>query len=346
MPKYPDTADPEPKGLVAKLEPQDVEERKSETVQPTDESSGIFLSDGNDVSSECPVNPNGSKLELGTHSSDIEDQSIQEVHKHGESSKSPIRQEKSSRPSINERMITNHTIADYAISNHTCHLFQVEFIRDKAGRYIQASPRFKNNLMASVGFLEFANACDFAANVWNMVPVPTYAAILMGLGGTVALVMTVFAARDGIRSWRNIRILREERRVLLRRSRECRQTDSSPYLRACLEVNRREIGTEIIDRLAMDSIMGFGALLIGIGTNMAIGGANPHVFLASNLLSGYIGNALPAIWGLVNTIWCTYILRRASRHLVAGKALSTEVVTKSLKPRIRLLQLVLHIPHF
>ena len=114
-------------------------------------------------------------------------------------------------------------------------------------------------------------------------------------------------------------------------------------MHARLEVNRREIGTEIIDRLAMDSLMDFSALLIGIGTSMAIGGANPHVYLASNLLSGYIGNCPPAIWGLANAIWCIYILRRAWRHLTAAKVLFTEVVTKSLKPRIRLLQLVLRV---
>ena len=168
----------------------------------------------------------------------------------------------------------------------------------------------------------------------------------MGLGGTIALVVSVFAVQDGIRSWCNIRVLREERRILLRRSRESRSRDSLPYLHARLEVNRREIGTEIIDRLAMDSLMGFGALLISIGTYMAIGGVNPHVYLASNLLSGYIGNCPPAIWGLANTVWCIYILRRAWRHLIAGKALSTEVATKSLKPRIRLLQLVLRVPTF
>lgn len=342
MLKYPDTADPESKDLASK----ERKSRQDEAVQPTDESSGTLLNDGNDVFSEYTVGPDRSKLELDTDFGDLNDQSIQEVRKPGESSKSSILQEKSSRASINERIITDHTTADYTISDHTYHSYQVQFIRDKAGQYIQASPRLKNNLMVSVGFLEFGNACDFAANVWNIVPVPTYAAILMGLGGTVALVVSVFAVRDGIRSWRNIRVLREERRILLRRCRESRPRDSLPYLHANLEVNRREIGTEIIDRLAMDSIMGFGALLVGIGTYMAIGGANPHVYHASNLLSGYIGNSPPAIWGLANTIWCIYILRRAWRHLVAGKALSTEVVTKSLKPRIRLLQWVLRVPPF
>jgi len=349
MSKYPDTTDPEPKALAAQPEPQDVEERKSqryEAVQPTNEPLAIILPDGNDVSSECHIGPDRSKLELGIHSGDIDDQPIQEVHKPGESSKSATRQEKSSRTSINERTVIDHTIADYTLSNHTYHSCQVQFIRDKAGRYIQASPRLKNNLTASVGFLEFGNACDFAANVWNTTPVPKYATVLMGLGGTVALVVAVFAARDGIRSWRNIRVLREERTILLRQSKESRPRDSSPYLHARLEVNRREIGTEIVDRLAMDSIMGFGALLISIGTYMAIGGANPHVYFASNLLSGYVGNAPPAIWGLANTIWCTYILRRAWRHHVAGKALSTELVKKSLKPRIRLLQWVFPRPSF
>ncbi|CAM6097645.1 unnamed protein product [Calypogeia fissa] len=40
----------------------------------------------------------------------------------------------------------------------------------------------------------------------------------------------------------------------------------------------------------MDILMGFGAVLVGVGTLMAIRGANPTVYLISNLLSGYIGN--------------------------------------------------------
>jgi hypothetical protein len=228
------------------------------------------------------------------------------------------------------------------ITDHTRRSYQVRFIRDKAGRYIPASPRLRNNLLVAVGFLDFANACDFAANVWNIAPVPTYAAVLMALGGTFALVISVFAARDGILSWRNIRLLREER-VLLCRQREICKEDFSPYLNARLEVNMRETRMEVIDRLAMDSFMGFGALLIGIGTPMAIGGANPRVFFASNLLSGYIGNSPPAIWGLANTVWCIYLWRRAHRHFTAGsKVLSTGIITDALKPRIRSIQLVLY----
>lgn len=32
----------------------------------------------------------------------------------------------------------------------------------------------------------------------------------MGFGGAIALAVSVFAVRDGIHSWRNIRVLREE----------------------------------------------------------------------------------------------------------------------------------------
>jgi hypothetical protein len=48
------------------------------------------------------------------------------------------------------------------------------------------------------------------------------------------------------------------------------------------------MGTELVDLIGMDIVMGFGAVLVGIGTCMAIGGANPGVFPASDLMSGYI----------------------------------------------------------
>jgi hypothetical protein len=47
---------------------------------------------------------------------------------------------------------------------------------------------------------------------------------------------------------------------------------------------------------------------------MAIGGADRRVYKASNLLSGYIGNALAAIFGLVNAIWSAYLLHRFRVH--------------------------------
>src|ERR1700743_1635018 len=55
----------------------------------------------------------------------------------------------------------------------------------KGGRYVPAKrARLLNNLLAGVGFLELANAGDFAANVFNQIPVPAYAAALMAVGGT------------------------------------------------------------------------------------------------------------------------------------------------------------------
>jgi hypothetical protein len=52
----------------------------------------------------------------------------------------------------------------------------------------------------------------------------------------------------------------------------------------------------------MDVVMGIGAILVGIGTLMAIGGANYAVWYASNLISRYIGNALVALYGLTNAV--------------------------------------------
>jgi hypothetical protein len=59
----------------------------------------------------------------------------------------------------------------------------------------------------------------------------------------------------------------------------------------------------VVDRIGMDVLVGFGAAVVGIGTIMAIGGANNHVHSASNLLSGYIGIAPGTFYELANTAW-------------------------------------------
>lgn len=188
-----------------------------------------------------------------------------------------------------------------------------------------------NSLLPLVGFMELANAGDFAANVFNQIPVPTFAAALMGVGGCLALSFSIVALWDAKLSWRNIVLLRAERQVLLREMAQRRQEpsrldESEKYLSSpgqvtgChaletyLEVNCYETNTELIDRLAMDVTMGFGALLVGAGTLLAIGGANPRVFHASNLLSGYVGNGPAALYGVARLFWSIYVWRRANRH--------------------------------
>ncbi|KAF4617092.1 hypothetical protein G7Y89_g15056 [Cudoniella acicularis] len=90
----------------------------------------------------------------------------------------------------------------------------ISFTRHK-GRYILAKQyRLKNSLLAGVGFLELANAGDFAANVWNEIPVPIFAVVLMAIGGTLALALSFSAFQDAILSRRNILLLRDERRYL------------------------------------------------------------------------------------------------------------------------------------
>src|SRR6478736_3378061 len=70
--------------------------------------------------------------------------------------------------------------------------------------------RLRNNLFAAVGFLELANAGDFAANVWNEVPVPIYAIVFMAIGGTAAFVLSICAFFDSRKAWRNIKFLRQQ----------------------------------------------------------------------------------------------------------------------------------------
>ncbi|KAH6663345.1 hypothetical protein B0J14DRAFT_494808 [Halenospora varia] len=177
--------------------------------------------------------------------------------------------------------------------------------------------KLQNSLLAGVGLLELANAGDFAANVWNQIPVPTFAAILMGLGGTFALAISIFAAIDAVLSWRNVVFLKQEREFL-RKQRATLMSRTTRDLETHLDVNHRELGTEMIDRMGMDIFMGFGAVMVGTGTLMAIGGADPKVYKASNLLSGYIGNAPVALYGLFNAWWSIYVWRRANRHRCAG----------------------------
>ncbi|KAJ5513855.1 hypothetical protein N7463_003407 [Penicillium fimorum] len=217
---------------------------------------------------------------------------------------------------------------------------QVVLVR-RRGRYrLLYQQQFKNSLLASVGYLELANAGDFAANVWNEIPVPKFAAVLMGIGGTLALGMLLVVIYDFRLSWTNVKLLRAERDHLQRlRQYHDKNAELVQLIDSRLGVGVREIGTEVIDRIVMDVLMGFGSLLVGVGTLMAIGGANPHVYKASNLLSGYIGNSLAAIFGLVNAIWSGYLLYRFHMHDAAAFAREpSDDIRRRLHTRVRRFQ--------
>jgi hypothetical protein len=177
-------------------------------------------------------------------------------------------------------------------------------------------PQLRNNISFGVGFLEFANALDFAANIWNKSPLPRFVVALMATGGSVTLLLSTFALFDFRRSWKNTRILRDERKYLHRLRSE--NGDKGGLVRdidRVLSVNYRELTSEIVDRVAMDFLLGFAGLLVGIGTLIAIPGAQNHrIYLASNFLSGYIGNAFPLLWGVINFVTSMYIWRRFHRQ--------------------------------
>ncbi|KAF0317828.1 hypothetical protein GQ607_014940 [Colletotrichum asianum] len=177
------------------------------------------------------------------------------------------------------------------------------------------SSRLRNTLLSTMGLLELANAGDFAANVWNEIPVPIYAIVFMALGGTLALVVSILALKDTLLSWQNVCFLRNER-AALKAERLERLQRSLPTLDVdvLLDTNFREFGSEIANRFGLDICSGFGAFLISIGTYMAIGGANRQAWFASNILSGYLGNAPIALYGLISSGWSAYIFRRASQH--------------------------------
>jgi hypothetical protein len=195
----------------------------------------------------------------------------------------------------------------------------VSFTKRK-GRYILADQnRLQNSLLAGVGYLELANAGDFAANVWNDIPVPHFAAALMAVGATFALTISMFAFYDARLSYRNVVLLRQERAHLqMQKVNSAQDKQVARDIETQLAVNFRETGTEMIDRVGMDIVMGFGSILVGVGTFLAIGGANPRLYKASNLLSGYIGNAPVALYGIANTLWSMYVIRRAQKHSIAG----------------------------
>lgn len=193
----------------------------------------------------------------------------------------------------------------------------LELYRSRNGRFKPArQARLRNNLLASVGFLELANAGDFAANVWNQTPVPLYALVCMALGGTMALSMIYFAIKDARLSWGNLRALREERRYL-RRQRELYRGDSNMLqtVECFMDMNTRESGTEMVDRIGMDILLGLSSFLVGVGTFMAMNGDHDStLYVTSNLMTGYVGNTPCAIFGIANLLWSSYVWTRARKQ--------------------------------
>jgi hypothetical protein len=182
-------------------------------------------------------------------------------------------------------------------------------------KFISEEARLTNSLLATVGFLELANAGDFAANVWNDVPIPKFAVALMSIGGVFALVLSTFAFKDAKLSWDNICVLRRQRRTLRdRKAERLKELQTVRDVDVLLDVTFRELGSEAINRFGMDVLLGCGAIVIGVGTLLAIDGGDHNAMLASNLLSGYIGNGPLALYGLINLAWCVLLWRKAGQH--------------------------------
>ena len=198
--------------------------------------------------------------------------------------------------------------------------------------------RLLNNLLPIVGFLELTNALDFPANVWNTIPVDLFAVGLMATGGSICVIVSFFAFYDFSLSYKNFLLLRQERKYL----KEAKDTLSGGSDRekddarlstcqAWLDLNFREIGWEFTDRMLMDSLNGFAGILVGAGTMLAIGGANPRVFRASNLLSGYIGNSFNVLYGAANTVWSVYMWKRSRMY---KRAVNGKVKNEELRKRM------------
>lgn len=162
----------------------------------------------------------------------------------------------------------------------------------------------------------------------NETPVPKYSLALMIIGGIGALSLLYFSIRDARLSLDNVRALRSERAYLLQQraalvsganGNDHILTSTDPNLLRTLDcfldMNTRELGTELVDRVGMDVLLGLSLLLVGVGTLMATtGDHNSREFLASNLLTGYIGNTPCAVYGVANLVWSSYVWLRARKQ--------------------------------
>lgn len=159
---------------------------------------------------------------------------------------------------------------------------------------------------------------------------PKYALALMILGGCVAFSLIYFSVRDGLLSLANVRALRTERAYLLRQRAALLaggggleagvDANLVRTLDCFLDMNTRETGTELVDRVGMDTLLGFSSLIVGTGTFMATTGDHDSAeFLASNLLTGYIGNTPCAIYGVANLLWSSYVWTRARKQQRAAQ---------------------------
>lgn len=195
------------------------------------------------------------------------------------------------------------------------------FHRTRSGRLRPTrQARLRNNMLATVGFLELANAGDFAANVWNQTPVPVYAMVLMALGGVSALGMIYVAVKDAILSCGNLSALKKER-AYLKSQREVHAGNSNMLqtVECFLDMNTRESGTEMVDRFGMCILLGFSSLLVGSGALMAMDGDHDGpLYKASNVLTGYLGNAPCAVFGVANMLWSSYVWSRARKQRTAA----------------------------
>ncbi|KAL1853481.1 hypothetical protein Plec18167_006301 [Paecilomyces lecythidis] len=226
---------------------------------------------------------------------------------------------------------------------------QSVYVQRKRGTYVPSPNhlrKIRNNLLLGVGFLELANCGDFAANTWNTIPVPKFATVLMAIGGTAALLTSIFAFIDLGLSWMNVRFLQEERAFLRSRKQAAIQHDeekmeilSQGELDSWLSVNFRELGSELVDRFVMDLLLGTSAVIVGVGALLAIGGANKSIYHASNLLSGYIGNAPGVLFGILNATWTGFLCVRFHRHARAVKGVSLPDTMKDrLTDRFHMMQ--------
>lgn len=196
----------------------------------------------------------------------------------------------------------------------------VTLVKDRGRFGPVPGSRLVNNLSWAVGFMELANAGDFAANVWNDVPVPAVAVVFMAVGGTVAAVLSGFAFFDAGLACRNVGFLRRQRRLqTAERARRLLRAGPVLDMDVYMAVTLRELGSEVSARWFMDLLLGCGAVLIAAGTYMAIAGANGGVWLASNILSGYLGNAPVVLYGLVSFAWALYIFCKAQGHVTATR---------------------------
>ncbi len=189
----------------------------------------------------------------------------------------------------------------------------LEFDKKKRKWYICQPVKLRNNILYFLGLIELVNILDFPANVWSDDP-PLGLDWVLGIAGVAVFSTIVIVIWDACLSNTNLRCLTSEWDFF---DSDCNEREDKlrRTARTFRHLNRREIGVERVDRIAMEILTGLGAVMVAVGCWVGIKGAEDSVlFVVSDVLTGYAGNFPCCLYGLVNLGWSSYMLARSFRQ--------------------------------